>query len=102
MLGRPGRVAVCACTYLRPAGLERLLAGLAAIEVPGGVAVEVVIVDNDAAGSGRAGVGAAPPGVPVPRRDRWTRWPSSTTTSGPRSGGWPSCCGWGRRRAPRW
>src|SRR5918995_1048141 len=68
MLGRPGRVAVCACTYLRPAGLERLLAGLAAIEVPGGVAVEVVIVDNDAAGSGRAVVEAARPGFPFPLR----------------------------------
>lgn len=68
MLGRPGRVAVCACTYLRPAGLERLLAGLAAIEVPGGVAVEVVIVDNDAAGSGRVVVEAARPGFPFPLR----------------------------------
>lgn len=68
MLGRPARVAVCACTYLRPRGLERLLAGLAAVEVPGGVAVGVVIVDNDAEGSGRAVVDAARPRFPFPLR----------------------------------
>ncbi len=68
MLGRPGRVAVCACTYLRPQGLARLLAELAAVEVPDGVAVEVVIVDNDAGGSGRAAVDAARPGFPFPLR----------------------------------
>ena len=68
MLGRPTRVAVCACTYLRPRGLERLLAGVATIEVPDGVAVEVVIVDNDAAASGRAVVDAARPGFPFPLR----------------------------------
>src|SRR5919107_3475810 len=68
MLGRPERVAVCACTYLRPRGLARLLEGLAALEVPDGVAVEVVIVDNDAAGSGRSVVDAAREGFPFPLR----------------------------------
>ena len=68
MLGRPGRVAVCACTYLRPRGLARLLDGLAAVAVPPGVAVEVVIVDNDPAGSGRPVVEAARPGFPFPLR----------------------------------
>jgi len=68
MLGRPERAAVCACTYLRPRGLARLLEGLAALEVPDGVAVEVVIVDNDAAASGRAVVDAARPGFPFPLR----------------------------------
>ena len=68
MLGRPERVAVCACTFLRPRGLARLLEGLADVEVPSGVAVEVVIVDNDPAGSGLPGVGGARPGFPFPLR----------------------------------
>jgi glycosyltransferase involved in cell wall biosynthesis len=61
-------VAVCACTYLRPRGLERLLAGLGAIEVPDAVAVEVVIVDNDPAGSGGPVADAARDGFPFPLR----------------------------------
>ena len=68
MLSRPERVAVCACTYLRPRGLARLLEGLTAVEVPDGVTVEVVIVDNDAAGSGRAVVEAARGAFPFPLR----------------------------------
>jgi glycosyltransferase involved in cell wall biosynthesis len=68
MLGRPERVAVCACTYLRPRGLARLLEGLAVLEVPEGVAVEVVIVDNDPAGSGRPVVEAARSRFPFPLR----------------------------------
>jgi succinoglycan biosynthesis protein ExoM len=68
MVSRPARVAVCACTYLRPRGLERLLAGLSAVDVPDGVAVEVVIVDNDAEGSGRPVVDAARPGFPFALR----------------------------------
>ena len=68
MLGRPERVAVCACTYLRPVGLARLLEGLAALEVPPGVAVEVVIVDNDAAGSGGPVVDAAREAFPFTLR----------------------------------
>jgi succinoglycan biosynthesis protein ExoM len=68
MLGRPDRVAVCACTYLRPRGLGRLLEGLAALEVPDRVAVEVVIVDNDAAGSARPVVEEARPAFPFPLR----------------------------------
>jgi succinoglycan biosynthesis protein ExoM len=57
---------VCACTYLRPRGLARLLDGLAAIDVPDGVAVEVVIVDNDPAGSGAPVVEAARAAYPFP------------------------------------
>lgn len=68
MLGRPERVTVCACTYLRPRGLARLLEGMAGIDAPAGVAVEVVIVDNDAAGSGRPVVAAAGEGFPFPLR----------------------------------
>ncbi len=66
MLGRPDRVAVCACTYLRPGGLARLLGGLAALDVPDGVAVEVVIVDNDGSASARAVVDEARAGFPFP------------------------------------
>jgi succinoglycan biosynthesis protein ExoM len=66
MLGRPSRVAVCACTYLRPRGLARLLDGLAAVEVPDGVAVEVVIVDNDPSGSAARVVEAARAAFPFP------------------------------------
>ena len=40
------RVALCAATYRRPEGLGRLLAAVAELQVPGGVALEVVIVDN--------------------------------------------------------
>jgi succinoglycan biosynthesis protein ExoM len=68
MVGRPDRVAVCACTYLRPHGLARLLERLAALEVPDGVAVEVVIVDNDAAGSARPVVDEVRPAFPFPLR----------------------------------
>ena len=50
------KVAVCAVTYLRPQGLGRLLEGLSALEfqrMPE-PEIEVVVVDNDPAGSGRA------------------------------------------------
>ncbi|MEM9565488.1 MAG: glycosyltransferase [Actinomycetota bacterium] len=40
-------VAICALTYLRPRGLERLLDGLAALRIPSGVEAAVVVVDND-------------------------------------------------------
>ncbi len=41
------RVVICALTYLRPRGLDRLLDGLAALRIPTGVDAAVVIVDND-------------------------------------------------------
>jgi succinoglycan biosynthesis protein ExoM len=47
------RIAVCALTYLRPAGLRRLLEGLDALDLPDSSDVFVVIVDNDPAESGR-------------------------------------------------
>ena len=48
-------VAVCALTFRRPAGLQRLLEGLAALRFDGsGPRLRVVIIDNDPAGSGRA------------------------------------------------
>jgi succinoglycan biosynthesis protein ExoM len=41
------RVAIGVLTLLRPVGLRRLLEHLAALEVPTGVVVRVVVVDND-------------------------------------------------------
>jgi glycosyltransferase involved in cell wall biosynthesis len=52
------RIAVCALTLGRPVGLATLLAGLAELEVPDGVEVVVVIVDNDPEGSAREVVDA--------------------------------------------
>lgn len=40
-------VAICAITFHRPRGLDRLLHGIAALEVPDDVDLRVVIVDND-------------------------------------------------------
>lgn len=48
-------IAVCALTYKRPAGVTALLAGLDALVFDGEPsAIEIVIVDNDPDGSGRA------------------------------------------------
>lgn len=64
------RVAVCALTYRRPVGLRRLLAGLAELRVPPALArdVEVVIVDNDPAGSGASVVAEGARRLPWPLR----------------------------------
>jgi succinoglycan biosynthesis protein ExoM len=53
------RVAVCAATLHRPAGLAALLDSLGALVVPDNVELTVVIVDNDAAASARPVVDAA-------------------------------------------
>ncbi len=47
-------VAVCVATFRRPAGLTRLLDSFAELETPDGVAVEIVICDNDPDGSAAA------------------------------------------------
>jgi glycosyltransferase involved in cell wall biosynthesis len=61
--GHVARVAICAITLHRPAGLAALLDGLnALIDPEPPVAVEIVIVDNDPAASARAVVEAAPVG----------------------------------------
>ena len=60
------RVALCAATFRRPEGLERLLAGLAALEIPGGVEVCGVIVDNSAEAGARTQVAEATAGFPWP------------------------------------
>ena len=46
-------VAICAATLRRPKGLAALLKSLRAQEVPEGVQIRTVIVDNDPAGSAR-------------------------------------------------
>ncbi|GAB4392710.1 MAG: hypothetical protein Tsb0032_09370 [Kiloniellaceae bacterium] len=58
------RVALCAATFRRPQGLQRLLEGLAAQEVPAEVEVEAVIVDNSATAEAAPQVTAAAPGMP--------------------------------------
>lgn len=50
----PTRVAICALTYMRPTGLRRLLAGVAALDRPEHTTISVVIVDNDPAESARS------------------------------------------------
>lgn len=50
----PPLISICVCTFKRPDGLVRLLERLRAIAVPEGCAVELLVVDNDGAGSGRA------------------------------------------------
>ncbi len=63
----PLRVAVCALTCLRPHGLEKMLRGIGAQvfrDTPPDV--RVIIVDNDAAGSGEATVEALRPGFAFP------------------------------------
>ena len=62
------RISICICTHKRPEGLARLLASLRELQRPEGVALEVLVVDNDAAGSGRAVFNTATagwPGMPV-------------------------------------
>jgi len=51
-------VSICIATFRRPVGLARLLDSLVRIKVPSEIEVEVLVVDNDAAGSARAVVEA--------------------------------------------
>ena len=44
-------ISVCVCTFRRPEGLGRLLTHLRGIALPPGCGVELLVVDNDAAGS---------------------------------------------------
>lgn len=46
-------LSICVCTHKRPEGLARLLAHVRDVAVPEGCAVELVVVDNDAAASAR-------------------------------------------------
>jgi succinoglycan biosynthesis protein ExoM len=56
-------VSICIATYRRPRGLARLLASLSRLKLPEAVTIEVLVVDNDAAGSARAGASAECPFV---------------------------------------
>jgi succinoglycan biosynthesis protein ExoM len=47
------RATLCITTYLRPVGLSEALEAVAALRVPADWDLEVVVVDNDAAGSAR-------------------------------------------------
>jgi len=47
-------VSICIATFRRPLGLVRLLESLSKLKLPGGLRVEIVVVDNDAAGAARA------------------------------------------------
>lgn len=50
---------MCALTYHRPAGLARLLQGLEALDVPEGVELGIVVVDNDPGRSAEATVNSS-------------------------------------------
>jgi glycosyltransferase involved in cell wall biosynthesis len=55
----PRDATICITTYQRPFGLARLLDAIAQLEVPIGWEFDIVVVDNDPAGSARATVAAA-------------------------------------------
>jgi len=61
-------VSICIATFRRPSGLARLLDSLARLALPEGLAVEVVVVDNDAAGEARSQALAA---CEAARTARW-------------------------------
>jgi succinoglycan biosynthesis protein ExoM len=44
-------VSICIATYRRPEGLSRLLDSLERLKIPTGIQIEVIVVDNDSAGS---------------------------------------------------
>ena len=47
-------VSICIATFRRPRGLARLLDSLSAQKLPEGLDIEIVVVDNDAAGEARS------------------------------------------------
>ena len=53
------RALLAVTTYLRPEGLREALAAVAAMRVPPGWSLDVVVIDNDEAGSGAAVAAAA-------------------------------------------
>jgi len=66
--GAPPRtsVAVCVLTYKRPQGLGRLLDTLAELDLDATIDARLVVVDNDAEGSGEATVAAHRHRLPFP------------------------------------
>lgn len=63
----PVRIDVGICTFRRPE-VERTLASLSAIDVPTGIAVRVIVADNDVTSSAREVVERAAASVPFPLR----------------------------------
>ena len=61
-------VSICIATFRRPHGLVRLLDSLARLVLPEGLVVEIVVVDNDAAGDAQSHATAACEGT---RSARW-------------------------------
>ena len=59
-------VAVCALTLRRPVGIARLLSSIAAQEIPDGIDVKVVVVDNDADRSAEAFITELASAYPFP------------------------------------
>lgn len=56
--GSTRRIAICALTYLRPVGLQTLLAGVDRLAIPEGTSMRVIVVDNDPEASARPAVEA--------------------------------------------
>lgn len=50
-MNSPSLISVCICTFLRPAGLAQAIASAARQILPPGICTELIIVDNDPAGS---------------------------------------------------
>ncbi|MCU1346555.1 MAG: glycosyl transferase, partial [Acidimicrobiia bacterium] len=61
-------VAICVVSFQRPVGLARLLHALAALETGRPVSLEVIVVDNDIAGSARTVLDEFRPQAPWPLR----------------------------------
>jgi len=62
------RVAICIATCRRPEGLDRLLTSLSQLRLPTcpDIEIRLIVVDNDALGSGRPVVGRWRPALPWP------------------------------------
>ena len=60
-------ISLCIATCARPTGLARLLASIEQLELPSGVEIEVVVVDND------------PAGTAAPVLARWSHLPGLRT-----------------------
>lgn len=61
-------VTICVCTYKRPIMLATCLQSLSRQIIPDGITAEIVVVDNDEAGSARSTVNAALAGCKLPIR----------------------------------
>ena len=67
----PGRrTVIAAATFRRPEGLARLLSAIARLHLNGCGRVEMIVVDNDPAGSALGAVAVRGAGFPIPLRAR--------------------------------